>query len=136
MIIGIVLIFRKNAYSSTVIGTVNSSTCTPSTVNGVVSNICQVTISYTVNNIVYTNIISSSTNYTTNQTVSLSYDPTNPINSVIGPPTTTTTLGIGLVIGAIIVVSFAWLWVYLTKKYKFLAAATGTEDVLNIFKRK
>jgi len=134
LIIGIYLIFfDKNKHTQNVIATITDLSCININNNNVN---CTLNVSYTFNNISYNEIVTTEgTTYVKNQPITLYIDPSNP--SDISPKslaTDKTTGGIFIFIGIFIFFATLLSW-WLSRKYKFFAAAEGVSLGLNMFRR-
>jgi hypothetical protein len=130
-VIGIVLIVAGVAeirhvpiYTQVVNATiVNSPSCT-SQVNGNLYS-CMLTLKYTVNNVVYTSNLTteSSQPYMQNGSIQIYYNPKNPHQ--ISQGSDNPKFGWWIIGLAVIIISVAWLMVWMVYKYKFAAAGSA-----------
>ena len=135
LIIGIYLIFfDKNKHTQNVIATITDLSCININNNNNVN--CTLNVSYTFNNIPYKEIVTTEgTTYVKNQSITLYIDPSNPSDiSTRSLATDKTTGGIFIFVGIFIFCATLLSW-WLSRKYKFFAAAEGVSLGLNMFRR-
>jgi len=127
---GIYIIYHKSHLKS-VTGIVTSdSLCTRLDEN---STSCSVNYTYTLKGKNYSGTSTSSTNYKKGDKIKIWYDPNHPgVHSEIDIPSKT--IGVVAIIMGIIIAIAAWVSVYLTRKYKFAAAASGVSGGIDIIK--
>ena len=128
---GIYIIYHKSHLKS-VIGTVTEdSLCTRLDKR---SESCANHYTYTVEGKQYTGSSTSSTEYKKGDKITVWYDPNHPdVDSEMDIPTKT--IGwIAIFIGIFFII-IAWLSVYLTRNYKFAAAAGGIGGGIDIIKQ-
>jgi len=133
LIVGIYLIFfDKNKHTQNVIATITDLSC----LNNNNNVNCTLNVSYTFNNKSYNEIITTTgTNYVKNQSITLYIDPSNPSDiSEKSLATDKTTGGIFIFVGIFIFFATLLSW-WLSRKYKFFAAAEGVSLGLNMFRR-
>jgi len=113
----------KDKHTATSPVTLSGTTCT--------SNTCTSVATYTVSGHQYT-----FNGYTTGNPVpqmnTVSYDPANPGDAEQGKPSVV--FGIGLIVGAILLILCGCIGYWLTMTYKPIAAAEGAETVFNVGK--
>jgi len=134
LIVGIYLIFfDKNKHTQNVIATITDLSCLNNNNNNVN---CTLNVSYTFNNKSYNEIITTTgTTYVKNQPITLYIDPSNPSDiSEKSLATDKTTGGIVIFVGIFIFFATLLSW-WLSRKYKFFAAAEGVSLGLNMFRR-
>lgn len=127
---GIYIIYHKSHLKS-VTGTVTSdSLCTQLDKN---STSCSVNYTYTIKDKNYSGTSTSSTSYKKGNKITVWYDPNHPgVHSEIDIPSKT--IGVVAIIMGILIAIAAWVGVYLTRKYKFAAAASGVGGGIDIIK--
>ena len=143
IIIGVILLIFSYYFLSSsdnfvgVTWTVVSANCNQGTVssNRTIKYNCNLIVSYTVNDKVYQNnlISSSSVFYNNGESITISYDKTNP-NSIKLGAMSNTMIGSISIIFAIIIVLGSGINYYLTEHYKFYAAAQGAETAYSMFR--
>jgi hypothetical protein len=129
---GIVLLLKANSKKSTT-GIVNgNSTCKTITINNKQSNSCTTSITYKIDEKEYPNIpVIGNIAYIDQQKVAVWYSPDNPNQ----PELETLSAFVPYLLfglGLIIFIS-AWVWVYVTRKSKFLSAGVAGGAVANMF---
>ena len=123
---------KKNVFTANTIATVKSISChdvtsTDAKNNQQTNNICDLTITYTVNNATMTNHINSNIQYSVNDTFNIFYNPDN-VNQISEVISNWKLLG-GILIGfGIVILGSAILQYYITRRFKFAAAAAGVGD--------
>lgn len=133
---GLYFLFRKNTSINTE-GTIKKAECTEVTTTvdnkKVVTQNCILDITYTVDGTSYS--VKRSTDgakvYKDGQTISISYDPSNPADAYIHT-VSEKTIGWILLIISIFVIGGAGLSMYLTMKYKMYQAAQGVGVVSDV----
>lgn len=133
---GIYFCMKKNVYTSNTIATVKSISCHDVTStdgrNQVqTNNICNMTITYEVNNKIITNQLNTNIHYSVNDTFTILYNPSNP-NEIAEFISNWKILG-GVLIGfGIFIIGGVILQYYIVRRYKFAAAAAGVGDGLGM----
>jgi hypothetical protein len=77
--------------------------------------------------------VDSGTRYTDGENINLYYDKENPSNIGMDGPVPHN-VGWLLIVLGILFVAGSWLWVYLTRKYKFAAAMQGADSGLGLLR--
>jgi len=127
---GIYIIYHKSHLKSVNGTVISDSICNQLDKN---SKSCSTTYTYTINGKNYKGTSTSSNGYKKSENIKIWYDPNHPsVNPEIDIPSKT--LGVVLIIIGIITVISAWVGVYLTRKYKFAAAASGVGGGIDIIK--
>lgn len=128
---GIYIIYHKSHLKS-VTGTVTSdSFCTQLDKN---SASCSVHYTYTLNGENYFGTSTSSIDYKKGDKITVWYDPNHPgVHREIDIPSKT--IGVVAIIMGILIAVVAWVGVYVTRKYKFAAAASGVSGGIEMIKR-
>ena len=141
IIIAIVLFICAFNYQKTpnkpfTTATILSSSCTNVINNNKTEYSCILNLKYTINNVVYTNYITTQTNtyYNKNAPIDITYELDNPNKIYIKSLNNTTISYISCVVGIVIILASAINY-YLTFHYKFYAAGTGVASTVNLFKR-
>ena len=133
LIIGIYLIFfDKNKHTKDVTATITDASCSNN--NNNVN--CTLNVTYIFNNTSYSNIINTTDkNYIKNQTITLYIDPSNPADISTQSLANDKTTGIiAIIIGFVIFGGTLLSW-WLSRKYKFFAAAEGVSLGVDMFRR-
>ena len=133
--IGVYLIFTKSPRTETVVGQIVNNECNYATTRGEISQeICIPVIKFVVNNVKYTKTIDLASNkqYYPGQNINILYNPSNPYDCTIKTIFTRHTTGALLLGIAAIVLLIGTIHLYITRKYKFAAAATGVGAVADI----
>ena len=96
---------------------------------------CNITVSYTVNNMKFQEIIwySGSKLYSNGQSISVYYEPSNPKQASLTGPVPHY-VGVILIIVGILVVVFSWFIVWITRRYKFASAMVGVGGGISLMK--
>ena len=122
IVFGFVILFKKTPPKKKVIGTVVS--VNPPTI----------TVSYNIGNGKFQKTLSySGAPFNIGQQINIYYDPNNPNDSALNPPIPRYVGAILIIIG-ILVSGFAWLWVYLARKYKAVAAAEAISGGISLIR--
>lgn len=97
---------------------------------------CNINVTYTYNNKVENKYIQYSGNviYTNNQELTVYVNKDNDSEVYIEQPSPKT-IGSMLITFGLFILIGVWIWYWLTKKYKFLAAAQGVSGAYNLFRR-
>ncbi len=94
---------------------------------------CSISVSYTYNNAQQHSVVQGheNTTYSAQSTVPIYIDITSPdVNPSLDKPDSKW-IGGGLIIGAVVGMTLLSVWFWLTRKYKVVAAAEGTSDLLS-----
>jgi len=129
IVIGIVLLFKKNKYTDVATGKITMASC--NTVNNTTS--CSISADYNVDNKTYK--ITAPVNgkyYNLDDNIDIYYDPNEPGASRVGKPFSFMWIGIIMIVIALFIIGGAALYYYIVTQFKFVAAATGVGDVINI----
>ena len=99
-----------------------------------VSTVCTTQVTYIIGGTSYTRVPvqTGSTFYNDKTRVTIWYSPDTPNQPQIQP--IPASIGYFLIILAIIICFIAWIWVYITHRSKFAAAAGGVSQAWNLFK--
>lgn len=94
---------------------------------------CNFDVNYQAsNNQSYTKTFSSTDMFFIGDNVTVWYDPNNPNNAEYKP---TSTIFGWIIIGiGVFIILGGWFWVWVTRQYKFAAAAGGVKAAVNIFR--
>ncbi len=138
LILGVAAIFMIMSNTSVIKTTASiiQKNCTPSTTQSSESMYnCDLTVSYTVNGVIYTSNIKTNSliNYKIGENIEVEYNSDNPKNIEL-KITNDKTIGailLGLSIIAIIVASIRW---YIVKKYELASTVSGFSGIYNIMK--
>ena len=123
---------KKKTVFTSVDGKVIKASCTP-----IDKNInCTLNVSYKYEGTEKTKFFTTISNlsYAVDQTVPVYIYDNNIDNSSLSAPISTST-GYVLIVIAIIIIFAAWVWYYITKKYKFAAAVQGFSSGGSIISR-
>jgi hypothetical protein len=136
VIVGVYLLFiKKQTYIETN-GTILKAEChTESTTisnRTTLSTLCSLTVTYTVDNKNYTNVVTVGEQYNKGDNIKLMYNPKNP-NEVNAEGINVKYIGGGLLVVGIIVLLGSWYNYYMVTHFKAYAAAQGTADVASAF---
>ena len=135
ILIGIGVAYNRSVsnYSKNTSGTIVGKSCSPSTKQNQGS--CTYTVSYSDENgnKIDNATFSTQSDMPLESQVLISYDPTNKTDIRLTKDNTTT-IGYGMIFGGILIVLFAWGWVWITRKYEFAASASGFSSAFNLFK--
>ena len=123
---GVYIIYHR-AHMNTVVGQVTQGSHNCAIFGNI--NTCDVNVTYLVDGKTY-NKIYNIANRHTNGPVTVYYNPKDPSDSEIDP--IPKMIGWGLIGGSILLVFMTWMRSMLAKRYKFVAAATGAREALNI----
>ena len=133
---GITMISHHTKFTNSVQGTVLNSNCTTFTGdNNTQQYSCTLTIEYKVNGKPYqiTTAKDSIYNYTKGNYITVYYDPKNPQNGKLINDNNKV-LGIIALVAGILIPLFAWIWLWITYKSKFAAAAGGVSGAFNLLR--
>lgn len=126
VISGLYLLFSKGTYTESVTGQVLESTCTevknPDT--NKVTQSCRTKVKYTVNGTEYVNTVDTSSKYNVNSAIEISYNKSNPNNSV-EKSNLRKIIGGTLLVVAVVIVIGSYIQYYLATRSKFGASAIG-----------
>jgi len=140
--IGIFLITRKDNYDKETLGTVLKSECKQEIIDirkNTIQFNCNIEVTYTINDIVYTRsfFISQNKPININDNIELQYISSNP-NNVRIKQFKSKYLGSGSISIAIIITIIVWISVWLTQKSKIYSTVTGSlglaSDISNVTK--
>lgn len=94
---------------------------------------CNLTVSYTVNDTHFQKIIwySGSVIYSPGQSITIYYNPNNPGNPSLTGAVPHFVGGILIFMGLLMAVA-SWFWYYMSRKYKFVAAAEGASAAYSL----
>jgi len=130
-VVGIVILVNKSTYKSVMGIAVSDSVCSWSNNNGNSIASCTTEVKYSVGIDYQQNIDTGSSRYKAGDYVKVYYG-NNP-NSPTGNPVSSL-VGWVLIIIAVLMIASSWIWVFLTRKYKFAAAAEGVSGAWGIIK--
>ncbi len=137
LIAGIWMLMKKKLYTKSVEATVDSDTCTQETHHDrhgdSTTYNCSLRVSYVVDGKSYKNTLAvdSSTDYDGYKTVTIYYNPHNPMDAKVQLIPWKILGWVCVVLGVFLPLG-AWFWVWVTRRYKFAAAATGFGEGLHI----
>lgn len=129
IVIGVVLLFKKNKYTAVATGKITMAQC--NTANNVTS--CSISADYTANDKTYK--ITSPVNgkyYNLDDNIDIYYDPNEPGASLARKPFSFMWIGIIMIIVALLMIGGAALYYYIVTRFKFAAAANGVGNIINI----
>lgn len=131
IIIGALLLRRKDLYTKHVQGRVMSASCTPS---GQQFS-CSMHVHYIVGGKHYSGVVSTtnSTPYSSGQTIELAYVPSDPSKVEVYSSITPHMIGWGLLAVGILILVASWLNVWLAKRYKGYAGVEGVGGIAQFF---
>ena len=138
LIIGIVMMFAKNIYTAKTIGTIVVANCSQYTANNTSDNYnCSLLIKYTANGTTYSKQFTTDgiNRYVENMTVDISYNPENPEDSQLGTVLNYKLTGGILIFFGIFIAIGTWIWLWITRRSKFAAAAGGVAGAWNLLRR-
>jgi len=125
LIVGMVMVFKKNVYTKKTTMTVTGSTLNTSTGDWTITgNIKECTSTVTV---------TTSTPYTSGQTLTVYYNPSKTCD--ISSTTNYKGIGIAFIVIALLVGALSVINLFFVRKYKGVAAAEGVMDVFDMFRR-
>jgi len=133
---GITMISHHTKFTNSVQGTVLNSNCTTFTGdNNTQQYSCTLTIEYKVDGNPYqiTTAKDSIYNYTKGNYITVYYDHKNPQNGKLINDNNKV-LGIIALVAGILIPLFAWIWLWITYKSKFAAAAGGVSGAFNLLR--
>lgn len=137
IIFGLITIFDKNPKQATQ-ATITSVICYDMYEQNTHKYICSLHLNYMVNGQAYTAVLDNqklNQLYTVGQTITIYYDPRNPDRNIqISAPLSKNSARLMIYI-AVGVMLLSWGWVWLTRRYKFLAAVQGVDTGLGILRR-
>ena len=131
---GVYIIIRRSKMLSVSGEVIGNSQCNVTQTGNNLSTICTTLLTYTINGNLYDKISTQTgtTSYTDKQQVTIWYYPDTPNKPELSPiPITAGYFLIGI---AIILCIFSWLWVYITRKSKFAAAAGGIAEAWHLLR--
>ena len=135
LVIGGIYVIYHRSHLSEVVGKVTKPSYGCVTVhnkNGATTT-CKVDVTFTVDKKVYNKTFTSSTQYAkVGMDVNVFYNPSNPEDAEIDP--LAKWIGWAMIGGAVFLVVASWGWVWLTQRYKFLAAAEGVKGAYDILR--
>lgn len=128
--ISIYLILKKNIYTGSVEGVINTIECQTNTNNKQKTATCNLNVTYIVNNKKYTHdVITSNIHYSKGDNISIKYDQNNPENiqknRLNNKSIGFIMLGIAAFLMLVVVIYY-----YVVNKYQFAAAAAGISNVV------
>ena len=131
IIISVMMLLNKSKRTAETTATISKSTCTHTYDGNNLNYICQMAITYIVDGKNYNANINSesATQYSTNETIQVQYDPNNP-QDVNLKELSSSTLAIILIVVAIVIILFGWGFFYLVRRNKGLAAVLGTSSII------
>ena len=129
LIIGLVMVFKKNVYTKKTTMTVESVTPTGDASMGML----QYTVTGTINECSLPVTITTSTMYSKGDTLTVYYNPDKKCD--ISTVTNYKGMGIIFIVIALLVGTFSVINLFFVRKYKGVAAAEGVMDVFNLFRR-
>lgn len=134
MIISGIFMLNKKLNIELISGKVLNLNCRPLQNN---EQNCSINISYRYNNLDYTNYIqyTGKNIYASNQLIDIYVNKDNATVIYIEDPDTHGQGRILLFSGLFIILA-GWIWYWISKKYKFLAAAEGVSGAFNLFSRR
>ena len=139
IVIGIYLIRAKNAYTIKTTGKITKATNTKKYNNNKYVYDVALVISYVVSNNTLEstlNIPNSNIQYQEQQILNIQVNDAN-LKDIKLESTSTKIIGIGLIIGAFVIILLSWITYYFVSKHKSVAAITGSvsafSDITNIF---
>lgn len=131
VIAGIYVLYHKSHMKKVIGKSVQPSNCTTQKTEQGPIQMCMTEVSYVVDGKTYTRLFSGNTEYAKiGMNIIVYYNPSNPIDAEI--ETIQSWVGWMLIGFALLITVGSWAWVWLTRKYKFVAAASGTMDVYNL----
>ena len=129
IVIGIILLFKKNKYSAVTSGKITMAQC--NTANNITS--CSISADYIANDKTYK--ITAPVNdkyYNLDDNINIYYDPNEPAASLARKPFSFMWIGIILIVIAFFIIGGAALYYYIVTRFKFVAAATGVGNIIDI----
>lgn len=134
IISGLVMLNKETIKIELISGKVLNLNCRPLQNN---EQNCSINISYRYNNQDYTKYVqyTGKNMYALTQIIDVYVNRDDPSSIYIEDPNSYTKGRILLFFGLFIVIA-GWIWYWLSKKYKFLAASGGVSGVLNLFNRR
>jgi hypothetical protein len=136
-VVGLFKIFSTNKHTMDVKATITKIIQCQSLESKPVSYECMIDLSYTVNDVPY-NISTFSTTGPSEkkvgQILTVYYDPENPSSVSIQSRSADQVLGWSMIGFSLLVVGMAYLFWWLTNRYKFFAAAEGAHTVSSLFR--
>lgn len=135
VIAGVYILYHKSHLKQVIGKNLKPSVCTTQTTKQGPIQMCNTEVSYIVDGKVYKRSFSGNTEYAKpGMDVTVYYNPANPSDAEIEP--IPSWMGWMLIGFAVLLVVGSWAWVWLTRKYKFVAAATGTMDAFGLLTGK
>jgi len=133
IIFGIYIIQHKNHLVS-VDGQVTTASydCSIPTTNQNTYTTCKFDVMYQVSNQSYTKTFSSVETFSVGDKVTVWYDPNHPEQGEYNPPSKN--IGWALIGFGVLIIIGSWFWVWMTRRYKFAAAAGGTAAAINMIR--
>ena len=134
VVIAIYLLFNSNRHLVSTTGRITQINCIKNTdsKNNVTYN-CNAHVNYVVGDTDYNQPINTTKEYTVDNIIEISYNPSKP--AIVSEKAMSTDTIAGILLGvAFIIVVFAYIKYYYTQKSKIFAAGTGAGNVINIFK--
>jgi len=129
---GLFLLYRqftmRIAEGTALGGSREKSTYNPSSKQTVITYVTLV--AWTVGDKKYSEDLESDTSYEHGDKVTVYYESGAPGEGTLMPMPKWS--GLMVIGGALTMVGIAWMWVYATRRWKFLAAATGVSDVYRL----
>lgn len=129
-VVGVFLLFQRNVHSATTTGTIASVNCKP-LVAGL--NRCELLVNYLVNGEMQQlqQELETSENLVQGGQLDVFYDPDRPEDAVVST-LTPRQMALRLLIGAGVLFLIAVVSVWLTRRYKFLAATAGVGEAVGL----
>lgn len=140
IIIGIWLLRYKDTHTKTAQALVTSSHCTKMSdgnpqADGQPVYICYMGVTYKVGSQTCTTTVSSDgqNQHQKGETVTIRYDPEHVCDAELAMKTVSKKLvGVVMIGISVLLMFFSWFWVYITRKSKFGAAATGAGEAMHL----
>lgn len=133
IIAGIIFLFKRSVYSSSVQGIVNTANCTQVLVNNNTQYQCSITFGYTVGGKQYggSGTITSGVLYQQGSFITIYYDSNNPASWSFTSDNYKV-LGAILIAIALFMIGISYFWYWASRKNKFIASTVGASGALGL----
>jgi hypothetical protein len=123
---GSYVLYKKDPFTASVTGKVVSRSCFASN--------CSIGVTYNVNGIAYNAgfTVAIQDPYVVGSSITVWYDPSNPNSSEV-QRLPHDVLGWGLIVGGVVIIALVWFTLFLSRRYKFFAAAEGAYGTYRLF---
>jgi hypothetical protein len=127
--------FNKNKHTKDILATVTDANCTSFATRNSVNINCALNIKYTVNDKEYKGFVNTNdTTHIKDSTITVYIDPANPSDVSMQSLSSDKTAGIFVIVFGLVVIGISVFSWWLSRKYKFFAAAQGVGMGVNLLR--